>query len=406
MRLLISVVSLAALGFVASLPAVAQSPLSHFAVFGASGVQANVGTATGLIGSNGDVSLGYFATIPGLFSGGALTTLGSETINGPVVANGGGNFGAFVNVNGSLDVAGDATFTNGPTINGNVTTGGSLTYGVGGTITGTVKAGKDFTQGGLATVNGNVYANHNADVEAAVNGNVIYGNALTVGVFGSISGARTQGTVSVAPARFAPIAVRPADYFLTGGANVTSGGTLAAPLAPGKYGALTLGNFGDLFLKPGNYYFDSVTLTGSDTIHLLNLTANNRVRIFVSGAVNIGNFVGTKVNESSISAANQGLASQVLWETKGGFNSASDQFGSVFAPNANITFGNFDTIYGALVSGQLVILPGSNTVNFVGNSDLGVPEPGPLALLISGGLCLAGFLRRRRGTFGLSGVQP
>ena len=396
MRPFLSAVTLASLGFAASLSSSAQMPITNFAVFGSSGVQADVGTATGILGSNGDLSLGYFANVPGLFSGGSLTTLGSETINGPVVANGGGNFGAFVNINGSLDVAGDATFSNGPTIVGNVATGGSLTYGVGGTITGTIRTGKDFTQGGLATVNGPVFAGRNADVEAAINGNVTYGNALTVGVFGSISGTKTHAPTSVTPAHFTPVTVRPADYFLSGGANVVSGGTLAAPLAPGKYGALNLAVFQDLYLKPGNYYFDSVNLTGSETIHLPNLTGNSRVRIFVNGNVNIGNFVGTKVNEISVSAANQAVASQVFWETKGTYNSLSDQYGSVFAPNGNITFGNFDTIYGALVSGQQVILPGSNTVNFVTNTDLTVPEPGAMTLLTSGALCLVGLSRRRK----------
>ena len=86
----------------------------------------------------------------------------------------------------------------------------------------------------------------------------------------------------------------------------------------------------------------------------------------------------------------------MFWETKGAYNSLSNQFGAVFAPNASITFGNFNTVYGALVSGQQVILPGSNTVNFVGNTDLTVPEPGAAAFLASGVLCLAGFLRRRK----------
>ena len=396
MRPLLSTITLAALGLAASLPSSAQMPITNFAVFGASGVQANVGTATGLIGSNGDLSLGYFATVPGLFSGGALTTLGSETITGPVVANGAANFGSFVTFNSSLDVAGDATFANGPTITGNVTTGGSLSYGIGGTITGTIKTGRDFTQGGLSTVNGPIFAGRNADIEATVNGSVTYGNMLTVGTFGTISGTRTLAPTSVTPAHFTPLTVRQADYFLTGGATVTNGGTLAAPLAPGKYGALTLGNFQDLYLKPGTYYFDSVNLTGSETIHLPALTGNSRVRIYVSGNINIGNFVGTKVNAVSVSSANQAAASQVFWETKGTYNSLSDQFGAVFAPNGSITFGNFDNIYGALVSGQQVILPGSNTVNFVGNTDITVPEPGAMALLASGALCLAGFLKRRR----------
>ena len=97
-----------------------------------------------------------------------------------------------------------------------------------------------------------------------------------------------------------------------------------------------------------------------------------------------------------MSTANQAAASQVFWETKGTYTSLSDQFGAVFAPNGSITFGNFDNIYGALVSGQQVILPGSNTVNFVGNTDLTVPEPGVLALLASGALCLGGLMRRRK----------
>ncbi len=386
----------AALFTAASGPALAQVPLSQFAVFGATGVQANVGTATGLIGSNADLALGYFAAVPGLYAGGRLTTLGSETINGPVVA-GGGNFGAFVTINGSLDVSGDAQFSNGPTITGNVTTGGSLIYGVGGVITGNIKAGRDFAQGGLATVNGNVSANRNADVEATVNGNVTYGNALTVGVFGSISGAKIKGTTTVTPAAFTPFTVRPADYFVSGGANLTAGGSLAAPLSPGKYGALTLGSFKDLFLRTGDYYFDSVNLTGSETIHLLNLNASSRIRIFVTGNVTLGNFITTKVNEDFISASNQSLASNVLWETTGAYSSLSDQFGAVFAPNENITFGNFDTVYGALLGGKQIILPGSNTINFYRNADLSVPEPGLLALLTSGLFCLMGLRRRVRG---------
>ena len=103
---------------------------------------------------------------------------------------------------------------------------------------------------------GQFFAGRNADIEATVNGNVTYGNMLTVGTFGTISGKRMQAPTTATPAHFAPMTVRPADYFLSGGANVSNGGTLAAPLAPGKYGALSLGNFQDLYLKPGTYYFD------------------------------------------------------------------------------------------------------------------------------------------------------
>ena len=56
----ITLAALATMGLAASLPAFAQMPITNFAVFGASGVQANVGTATGLIGSNGDLSPGLF----------------------------------------------------------------------------------------------------------------------------------------------------------------------------------------------------------------------------------------------------------------------------------------------------------------------------------------------------------
>ena len=195
MRLFLSFSALAALGLAASLPSAAQTPITSFAVYGATGVQANVGMATGIIGSGADLSLGSFATVPGLFCGGTLTTSGVETINGPVVVNGAGNFGQSLTVNGSLDVGGDAAFFNGPTIAGNVTTGGSLTYGVAGTITGTIRTGKDFTQGGLSTVNGPVFAGRNADVESTVNGSVTYGAGLTVGPFGTISGTRMQAPV-------------------------------------------------------------------------------------------------------------------------------------------------------------------------------------------------------------------
>ena len=56
----------------------------------------------------------------------------------------------------------------------------------------------------------------------------------------------------------------------------------------GKYGDLNLASFNDLYLVPGNYSFTSLELLHSPTIHLLNLTSQSQINIFVTGDVTFG----------------------------------------------------------------------------------------------------------------------
>jgi cytoskeletal protein CcmA (bactofilin family) len=357
------------------------------AVFGGAGASVNNNVTGGSVLSNGDVTPGAFVTLDGVFAGGSLigspAGSGFNVINGPVVVNGnitGGGFGF------------------GGTVTGDVSAGGSATLA--GTTTGNVTAGGNVALQ-FATVNGNVLAGGNVSLNpfGRVNGNVTANGAIANA--GTITGTATPNAgVPVNPVPYTPITL-PADAFTSGGAAVGGG-----VLAPGSYGALTVPVFGSLTLTAGDYFFDSFTLVGSSSLNF-DLSGGG-VNVFVTGPVTIGNFVNVNVNGVSafdgqlVPGPNptvQALASRVFFETLGSVTSDSRFFGTLYAPNGNITQNG--SVVGSVFAGGTVTTGAFAPVFYVGSDRLvgppaaAVPEPASVALLAAAGLA-AGCVRRRR----------
>jgi cytoskeletal protein CcmA (bactofilin family) len=375
--------------------------ITSFAIFGGNGVNITGGATvnSGLVGSNGSVSVGTFSKIfGGLAGGGDLNTPanagGSMHMDGPTTFNGNVYYGSFNNLFGPVNAGQDAFFGSSLVTNSDITVGGEFSASFS-TIKGNISAGIDARlTTSFDNVTGNVSANHDVDIEGTLTGNVRYGNALTTGSSTHISGSSVKGTTPVQPLAYVPKVVPPADVFTSGGVAVTNGGSALSPLAPGSYGGLGFTGFSDLYLGPGNYYFSSLAFNGLTSLHFVNLTGSNKIHLFSTGDIS-GTLFFPTVNGTGFSSADPALASNVIVETLGNYTLDSDMYGSIFAPNGSITLGSFDKIDGSLIAGNTVNA-GSVTVNYVAPAETvyAVPEPGCLSLLA---LALPLLARRRKG---------
>ncbi|MDB5291470.1 MAG: hypothetical protein JWL69_2711 [Phycisphaerales bacterium] len=389
------------LGFAAALAGPARADLPGYAVFGGAGV--SFGASATIIGgdlaTNGSLVTGAFSTFTGAVSGGGslsyLSTGGSSTFGGPVTFNGDTSFGSFNTFNGPVNSGGNATFASSATINANVTAAGSITTSFA-TVNGNLTAGQDVS---LTTsfdkMTGNIRASHNVTVNGPLTGKVVYGNTLTVGPFGSISGPTAVGGGPVVPATYAPLTA-PSHPFTAGGPAVTAGGSLAAPLAPGSYGALNIPWPNDLYLTAGDYYFTTFTLPGGENIHLENLTPSSHINIFVTGDVTLGSIIFMKVNEQDFASAPASLSANVLLETHGNYtqNSLGDNqfFGTILAPQGNVTIGQYSSVTGSVLTNGTANISVGFTDTYV-PSTIAAPEPASVAILT---LAPLGLLPRRR----------
>ncbi len=378
-----------------------QSSFRDYSLFGARGVYlqgANV--RGGIVGSNNDVNVGSFSSFNALAGGGELIAQG-PTVSGNVTFNGNVSLGG-ATVGGAINSGKDVTVTAFGNTHG-ITAGGDVTFN-GSSNAGNVTAGNNFTLGSFVTFNGDAAANNNVFLNGStIRGNLTYGNSLYMGPFGgSITGTQAVAPVVARPSTFTPVGLPPAIAFTSGGANLTTGGTQANPLAPGSYGDLRLGSFQDLYLGPGNYYFTSIEILNSQAIHFLGLTAANSINIFVTGNITEGALSSTTVNGLAFGSADPTLARNVFIETLGNFTQNSlggDQiFGTIFAPNGDITFGQYSSVTGSVLAGGRVISSVGFTENFQPSA---VPEP-PALVMTAVGLILAAAstLRRRAASTG------
>jgi hypothetical protein len=329
-------------------PAAHAGSISDFAVFGNSGVTYDGNVSGGLLGSNGDVTLNSFATVSGVAGGGSLSVSGGfDTINGPVSFN------------------------------------------------------HDVSLGTFGVINGNVAAGGNVTVNGTINGNVAYGGTLNQGPFGTINGTTTQ-VPGIMP--YSPTKVPAADKFTAGGADVNVPTFASQTLAPGSYGALTLGTspFGDstLTLTAGNYYFNSITSEGD--FNNLNLDlASGAIHIFVTGDINLGGAFTTEVNGAPASGADSSLAREVLLETHGnvngsGFFTTTTFFGTIFTPNGNISTGFDSHFIGSLVAGGSINSTSTSVEGEAYKGFAATPEPSSLALFGLGAMSLLGYGWRQK----------
>jgi hypothetical protein len=374
--------------FLLSLSEAAAGPFpTGYAIFGGGDVSVNDSVVGGLVGSNNNVTLGSFLTIDGAVGGGSfLNSLGSSTVNGPVTFNG--------NVQ-----------TGGITYNGAINAGGAVNLGAFYHSVGIVAKGDVTLNGGFSSTTGNVLAGGNFALtdSGVVNGNVTANGTITNN--GTISGTRTPNAgVPVNPATFTPVTLPAAANFTPGTTNIS--GTVN--LAPGKYGNVVASTFNTLTLTHGNYYLNSLQLEGSTTLQFD--LSQGPINVFVTGDISGTAFTSLNVKAPGSSTfqpifgtnnlpnpAVEALASEVFFETLGDVNDGnpfgSSLFGTVYAPNGNITV--TAPVIGSLVAGGTVSV-GSGTVYYVG---LTVPEPGSMILfgIGAGGAAVRSWRRRVAG---------
>lgn len=352
-----------------------------------------------------------------VFAGGTLTFNSFSTVTGgPVIANGsvahnGGSLevpslysgGTFtVGSTAFQDTAGDVLFNGtitslggpGSVIGGNVTsaTGSVLLRDTASTVVnGNVTAALDVKQSfTFSQIHGNVLAGGNANVAGTVTGNVTYGGTYTPGPFTSVGGTVSQSAAPVTPTPYQPLTL-PAGRNLTGGANnITLANFEDRTLTPGTYGTLTFASGNTVSLTAGDYTFAGIANTF--TLNELSFdTSGGPIRLFVDGDLNF-NLVQV-VNGQALFAGgtpNPADSLKVLIEVDGSYTGNADLYGTVFAPNGNITLNDFADVTGRVLAGGNV---------FIGATDVTVvPEPTVALGVIVAAVAGTGLRRRRRST--------
>ena len=372
---------------------------TQYAVFGNLGVSIGQSSSVnGIVASNGDISVNPFSTFSGLTGAGNLLSSvnGGFTVNGDVTFNGNVTTGSGATITGTINSGGTVDLGFAQSKTASILATGNVLQGQSATTTGTIRAGGSFSNQDFSVVNGNVFANAGATVNGSVVGNVTAGGIITVGPFGSITGSSTTGTNPVNPATYSAVSTPAAIPFASGGAAVVDGGAAATPLQPGSYSDLNIPVLGNLFLTSGDYFFNNFSFNG-DTIFLQNLTANDRIRIFVAGTLFEGAITRMTIDGQPFATADASLSSNVLWETLGAYSQDPlgdvQTFGTIFAPNGDITIGQFSSVTGSVIGGGQVNISVGFNESFVTSSL--VPEPASLAVLSIGVLALLRRTGRR-----------
>lgn len=349
---------LLALGGPATRAATPDAPLSltQFAVFGAEGVTLD-GPAkidAGLIGGNGYVSLGPSTECAGI-AGGSLrfTSVGGVAVSGPITVDGEIALGLASKISGDINGGANVAVAPQSHVNGSITAAQDIKVGAAGDMTGDIRAGRSFYQEAFHTLNGSVLAKGGAEIAGTVNGSVMC-QALSVPFGGHVNGQAKKGTGDVVPLKYAPVTVPNADRISATDHTITGSSSPDAPVRPGRYGALVLGDNQKLYLTAGDYYFSRVVLSRTSSVHLVNVSGAKGLHVFVGTDITVGIFVKTFVNGQPSADADASLAKKVLWEVSGNFEAAPDGsgsgdfFGTVFAPKGSISLGNYEHLTGSL----------------------------------------------------------
>lgn len=362
-------------------PSPSAPPLTTFAIFGAEGMALD-GPAkidTGLIGSNGYVSLGPSVQCAGITSGSLrFTSVGGVAVSGPITVNGEIALGLASKINGDINGGANIAVSPQSHVNGSITAAQDIKVGAAGDMTGDIHAGRSFFQEAFHTLNGNVLANEGAEIGGTVNGSVTC-RTLSVPFGGHVNGQAKPGTGDVVPLKYTPVTLPAADPIPVNEHTITGSSAPDAPVRPGHYGALILADNQKLYLTAGDYYFSRVVLSKTSSVHLVNISDTHGLHVFVATDITVGIFVKTFVNGQPSADADASLAKKVLWEVGGNFEAAPDGsgsgdfFGAVFAPKGSISVGNYEHLTGSLVSGRRVTAGAGFTQTFVPSGRFALP---------------------------------
>lgn len=342
--------------------------------------------------AGGDIEFGSYSTV----SGGAVVANGNITHLSGVLdfdsMYAGGTFsgsGGLQDSTGDILVNGDITTIGGPgsVFGGDVTSGGSILFRPSSShVLGNVTAAVNFEQTfPFAQIDGNLLAGGNVNMAGDVVGNLTYGGTLTTGPSTTVGGATVHGG-AVVPTAYVPLAT-PAGRNLTPSANNINVPTFGdISLAPGSYGTLTLGSSTSVTLTAGQYVFADIV--SSFSLNDLRFdTTGGAIDIFVAGDLNLD--MTQVINGKDLwgsKGADPALSQLISLEVGGSLTLRSNFFGSIFAPNGDITLTTFTDVTGHVMAGGNVYL-GNSTVTMV---------PEPMTGLMGLGLGLGAMMTRRR----------
>jgi hypothetical protein len=346
-------------------PAVA-TVVADFAMFGDRQVTVggSIGGANNLvgpIGSNGLVQIANNGNVTSVSGGGMFSMGGSPDVFGNVRFNG------------------DATFGDNALVVGDVDSGGAVKFGGSANVTGNIRAAGDVQFGNNGVVTGNVDAGGNGKFGSnnGISGNLTLGGTITMGS-PTVGGATSQNGSPAAPAAFSPVTVPGESGFSPGAVSHSVGSNSSITLAPGAYNNITLGGSSDLILTtPGEYQFNSLTMGGSGKL-FLDLDAGV-FTIFVADFVSIGTSLkfwdlsSNTVRDAfsgSTPTSDAALGGKLYLEVGGNFQAGnnSEWFGTIFAPDGDISFNGSADVAGALYAGNQNADASGGTVNFTDNA--------------------------------------
>ncbi len=330
----------------------------------------------GAVIANGNVHhAGGSLNVESIYAGGNFThgAAAFQSVTKDLLFGGGAAFGGPGQVvGGDVNVAADVEIEGSTVIQGNVTSGGSTT--------------QSFAFG---QINGSVFAGTSANIDGTVLGNVTYGGTVNLGPFADVQGVISPGG-PIIPTPYAPLSLPPLSSLTSTGSDVTLSNFQDISLSPGNYGTLNYASGNTVALTSGQYVFADIV--SSFSLNEMSFdTSGGPINLFVDGDLDwdlVQVINGQPLFAGQFPAPSESLLIHV--EVAGSYIGGASFYGTILAPQGDITLETFTDITGRVLAAGDVRLGNSNVKV--------VPEPhlaGWLAMLALS--ASAGRSRRHRG---------
>lgn len=316
--------------------------------------------------AGGTLTFDSFSTIYGgaVVAKGDISHRGGSLNAGPIYGEAGfdgGDSADFQDFGGPMYFNGDIVNLGGPgsTFAGDITSAtghielNSTSNNVVGDLTAAGNVSSPFS---FSTINGNILAGGDVDVEGSVTGNITHGGTFTAGPSANIGGTVSPGGPVSQPLFVAP--TLPSGRGLkAGNTNINLATFQDIALAPGDYGSLNFASGNTVSLESGSYVFYEIT--SASTINELSFdTSRGPIDIYIENPVASLDLVQS-INGVRLYAGvmpDPESANDITLEVADSFTLGSAFYGTIFAPNGDITLENSSDVVGRLWAGGDVML--------------------------------------------------
>lgn len=313
------------------------------------------------------------------FDGQGEVIAGNVIAGGNVAITGGGEVYGDVHANADFDLGGGGIIHGNVYARGRVTIRGSTVLGevhscegtvstTGSARTGSIRASGNISIGGGSIVDGHADSGASIAVNGEITGEATAWLEITGGGVirgGTYEGARPAAAICPDPYLIAGRELPVPTEFSAGGTDVNQSTTV--PLTPGSYGKVTLGVDGQMHLRGGDYFFESIGLKTRGTLYL-DLSSQDDIHVFVSetasfagqlsvyvstDGINYGNAFPAGIEVDSALAARVYLESHEAGKNSTAFSLGNDSgwFGSIYTPYGMLDVGNGSQLIGSYYSG-------------------------------------------------------